>query len=276
MCHEHQAETNYRYAFPMQKYYGKLTTEQLRGFVDMLQSLLTLLDEVNKKLETTPAAKFDKLMAGDFGAYCFVYELPFVEHLSLLITALGRTSEVQEMAQAADPQAALLHSLHTDDGAVDKPLNPNFDKGDIVALAYAFGRSMQSMATYGRSISSLLQEVRENNNQDALFKAIRMDRTVMGCPTAMNGIARAQIRNNKAFFKHLRSALGGPSKKELAGLSQMRYAFLILREMGIEDLSEAALEELMVDKLGAYPRFQSGARKNLRAHYLRSRKIKTI
>lgn len=34
-------------------------------------------------------------------------------------------------------------------------------------------------------------------------------------------ISRAQIRNNKAFFKRLRAALAGPSKKEWQGLGQM-------------------------------------------------------
>jgi hypothetical protein len=132
------------------------------------------------------------------------------------------------------------------------------------------------MATYGRSISSLLQDVRDNHSHESLFKAIRMDRAVIGCPTAMKHIAKAQIRDNKAFFKRLRSALAGPSKKEWEGLDRMRYTFLVLREMGVDDLSEAALEELMVDKLQVYPRGKGGARKALRAHYSYSRKVPTI
>jgi hypothetical protein len=46
--------------------------------------------------------------------------------------------------------------------------------------------------------------------------------------------------------------------------------------MGVDDLSEAALEELMVDKLQVYPRGKGGARKALRAHYSYSRKVPTI
>jgi len=134
---------------------------------------------------------------------------------------------------------------------------------------------MQSMATYGRSISSLLQDVRENNNHDSLFKAIRMDRTVVGCSTAMRHLARAQIRSDKRFFKHLQAALKGPSKKPMIGLEPMRYVLLMLREMGLNDLSEKDLEHLMVDLLKVYPR-APGAAKNLRAQYQRSKKIKTI
>lgn len=61
----------------------------------------------------------------------------------------------------------------------------------------------------------------------------------------------------------------------MIGLEPMRYAFLMLREMGKNDLSEKELEHLMVDRLKVYPR-APGAAKNLRAQYQRSKKIKTI
>lgn len=215
-------------------------------------------------------------MPGDYGFYSHAYELPFIQHLSLVVVALNRHGDVHQLAASPDPQQAVLELIRGRDDVDDKPQNPAFDVEDVVTLVYSLGRTIQSMATYGRSISSLLQDVRENNNHDSLFKAIRMDRAVIGCPTVMKLIARAQIRDNKAFFKRLRSALDGPSKKEWAGLAQMRYAFVLLREMGINDLSEAALEGLMVDKLKVYKAPKGDARKNLRAHYRQSRKIKTI
>lgn len=260
----------------MTKTYGKLTAEQFREFLGQIPGLLAMLRDMNEHLAGTSAAKFDSVMPGGYGLYCYVYELPFVEHLSLLTVALGRAEDVSKIANSSDPQEAVLELLRKKDEDDDKPQHPDFDNEDIVTLAYSLGRTIQSMASYGRSISSLLQDLRENNNHDSLFKAIRMDRMVIGCPTALNAIAKAQIRSNKAFFKHLRSALSGPSKKEWAGLDQMRYAFLILREMGINDLSEAALEELMVDKLQVYSAPKGDARKNLRAHYRQSLKIKTI
>lgn len=260
----------------MPKEYGKLTADQFQEFIGMIPGLLEMLQGMNEQLASTPAAKFDSVMPGDYGLYSYVYEMPFAQHLNFVVVGLNRMDEVTAMAASPDPQQAVLDLLRDQDAVDDKKQHPDFDDEDIVALTYSLGRTIQSIATYGRSISSLLQDVRENNNHDSLFKAIRMDRAVIGCPTAMKSIARAQIRDNKAFFKSLRSALAGPSRKEWAGLSQMRYAFLILREMGLNDLSEAALEELMVDKLKIYPRGKGDARKNLRPHYRQSRKIKTI
>lgn len=260
----------------MNKEYGKLTADQFRELLQFIPELLWMMRGMNAHLANTPAAKFDSVMPGDYGFYSHVYELPFSQHLSLVTVALNRHGDVHEMAASLDPQETVLELIRKRDEVEDKPHHPDFDKEDVMALAYSLGRTIQSMATYGRSISSLLQDVRENNNHDSLFKAIRMDRAAIGCPTVMKLIARAQIRDNKAFFKRLRSALAGPSKKEWAGLNQMRYAFVLLREMGINDLSETALEELMVDKLKVYKAPKGDARKNLRAHYRQSQKIPTI
>lgn len=260
----------------MTKEYEKLTADQFRELIGIVPELVGMIRGMTEHFSSMPIAKFDSVMPGDYGFYSHVYELPFIQHLGLIVVGLNRMDEVKAMASSADPQEALLEELRKRSETDDKPQHPDFDDDDIVSLAYPLIRSLQSMVTYGRSISSLIQDVRENGSQDALFKAIRMDRAVIGCPTAMKLIARAQIRDNKAFFKNLRSALSGPSKKEWAGLGQMRYAFVLLREMGVNDLSEAALEALMVDKLKVYQAPKGDARKNLRAHYRQSRKIKTI
>lgn len=260
----------------MKNDYKKLTPEQFRELIGLIPSLVAMLRNMNTHLASTPAVKFDSVMSGDYGLYSQVYECPFIEHLSLVVVGLNRFEEVKAFAASHDPQEAVLEMLRRQDDVDDKDQHPDFPTESVVTLAYSLGRTIQSMVTYGRSISSLLQDVRENNNHDSLFKAIRMDRAVIGTPTAMRLIAHSQLRDNKAFFKNLRSALAGPSKKEWAGLDQMRYAFVILRELGVNDLSEAQLEELMVDQLQVYRSPKGDARKNLRAHYRQSRRIQTI
>ena len=260
----------------MYKDYGKLTVEQFTEFIRYLPGIFAMLRDVDSRLARTSTAKFDSVMYGDYGDYSMVYELPFIQHLTFVVVALNRRDDVAQMAAAPDPQEAVLEMLRRQDEVEDKPQHEAFDDTSVVALVYALSRSMQSMATYGRSMSSLLQDVRDKGNHDSLFKAIRMDRAVVGCPTAMKHIARAQMRGDKAFFKKLRTALGGPGQKQQAGLDLLRYAMLILREIGLDHISEADLEELMVEKLKVYPRNQPNARKNIRAHYQRAKKLPTI
>lgn len=261
----------------MAKSYGKLTSDQFAEIVEFWPNLLAMVKDACEHLKNVPASRFDGVMTGDYGDYCQVYELTFLEHLSLVVVALGRQDYLRKMATAPDPQEAVLDGLRNlDQWDDDHPLHEAFEETSVIAMVYALGRTIQSVATYGRTISSLLHEVRENNNYDALFKAIRMDRAVIGCPTVMKILARAQIRDDKSFFKKLRSALGGPGNKQQAGLDGLRYAMLILLEMGLDHIPEAELEDLIVNKLKVYPKNQPNARKNIRAHYQQSRKIKTI
>jgi hypothetical protein len=259
----------------VKKDYGKLTAPQFQEFIEILPDVFAKLRQADDLLASTPATRFDQVFPGDCDDYSHFYELPFVEHVSWVVLALNRQEEVKDVASSSDPQEAILAMLRQRDEVEDKPQHEAFTDEDVLTLVYSLNRTMQSMATYGRSISSLLQDARENNNHDSLFKAIRMDSTVIGAPTAMRHLTKAQIRGDKRFFKHLQAALKGPSKKPMIGLEPMRYALLLLREMGIHDLSEKDLEHLMVDLLKVYPR-APGAAKNLRAQYQRSRKIKTI
>lgn len=259
----------------MKKEFEKLSTEQLGEFVMQVPGMLKMLKEMNARLASMPSSKFNSVMAGDYGFYNLVYELEFTEHLSLIVVALNGLAEVEALASQPDPQEALLVSLKASEQHDNLQKHPDFSDGGVVALTYSLGRTIRSMVTYGRSISSLLQDARENNSQDSLLKAIRMDRAVVGCPTAMNYIAKAQIRGNTAFFTRLRSALKGPSLKPMIALEPLRYTLLILREMGINDLSQKDLERLFVEQLKVYPN-TPGAAKNIFAQYQQSKKIKTI
>jgi hypothetical protein len=258
------------------KEYGKLSSAQFAEFICYVPKLLELIRSLSTHMAKVSASRFDELLPSTYGDYCHVYEESFIRHLSIVVVVMNRHLDLRDIAKAQDPQEAILDILRNmNEPDDDRPLFEGVDESMAMALIYSIGQTVTSMATCGRSISGLLHDARERGDLDALFKAIRMDRAVIGCPTAMQLIARAQLRNNKAFFTRLRSALAGPGKKQWEGLHPMRYAFILLNEMGIHDLSDAQLETLMVDTLKAYPKSPS-ARKNLRAQYRNFRKLSTI
>ena len=154
-------------------------------------------------------------------------------------------------------------------------VNPSFEPQDLIGLAFSLQRSVLSIMLFQRSISGLVQEVREHDDLDALFNAVRVDRTVMSCSTIADKIARAEIRGDKRFFLRLRNALKGPTQKHWAAYCDLRYSLVILRELGFDGLSDTQLENLLVHQLKVYPNTPS-ARKNLRAQYIQSKKFKTI
>jgi hypothetical protein len=152
----------------------------VREFIQFIIRLLAMLRDMDERLAKTPATKSESVMAGDFSGYCRAYELQFPQRLPQVVVALDRTEDVKTMASATDPQEALLELLRNQDKVDDKPQHPDFNDEDVVTSSYSLSRTIQSMVTYGRSISCLPQDVREDGNQGTLFKAIRMDRAVIG------------------------------------------------------------------------------------------------
>jgi len=127
---------------------------------------------------------------------------------------------------------------------------------------------------YKRSLCALVAEIREGDD-NALFDAVRVDRSAVSCPTIAARISQAELLGEKRFFLRLRSALKGPSKKHWEGYRDLRYSLAVLREMGFDQLSDAELEHLLVDVLKVYPKSYT-ARKNLRKQYSESKKIKGL
>lgn len=107
------------------------------------------------------------------------------------------------------------------------------DRGTIalyIAVLVSFQRSVMSIMLYQRSMSKLVEETREGDDE-ALFKAVRVDRSAMACPTITARISRAELMGEKRFFERLRSALKGPSKKHWEAYSDLRYSLVVLREL---------------------------------------------
>lgn len=255
----------------MEKEYRKFTPTQFRRLVDQLPEFQSKAEELRKFMQDTPDEKWDKILTEDY-SWAWVYEFPLVLHLAVAVYALNLTEWLNEVAASPDPQQRVLDDLHTEpaDG-----FHPDVEVQHGLGLVISVVHTMQCVLLFGRSLSSLIQEVRDNNDLDCLFRAIKVDRTVVNCPTVADCIAKAELRNDKDFFRRLSNAFKGPSKKEWAGLAAMKFSFNVLRELELNDLSDDELEQLMVHTLDVY-KDVPGARKNLRMHYQNIRKFKTI
>jgi hypothetical protein len=254
------------------KEYGKLTAPQFKEFVGKLPEVRRSGREYETLLADLSKDKFDALMGQGFN-WAWIYELSFVEHISIALIAFGQLPWLKALEGVADPQQVILDTW---DREVDDAAIPDgFEGPDLVGLAYSLQRTILSVMLFQRSLSGLIQEVRELDNMDSLFNAVRVDRTVVSCPTIADKIARAEMRQDKRFFLRLRNALKGPTQKHWARYCDLRYSLFVLRELGFKSLSDAQLETLLVHTLKVYPD-TPGARKNLRAQYQRSKRITTI
>ena len=124
---------------------------------------------------------------------------------------------------------------------------------------------------YQRSLSALVEEVRQGDDR-ALFDAVRVDRSIVACPTIASRISRAELCEDREFFLRLKKAFKGLSRKHWEAYNDLRYVLFVLREFGLDKLSDEELEKLLVHELKVYRNIPS-ARRNLRKLYAESRKI---
>lgn len=255
----------------MEKEFKKFTAEQFKALIDTLPEIRREGDDFRSVIASVPAKRLDELMEGSYN-WAFAYELTFHEHAALLVYALNLGDYLKALVAAPDPQQKMLDEMHEE---LPEDHVPTWDKGRLIALVSSLQRTILSVMLYQRSMSSLIEEVRETGSNVALFKAVRVDRSAVAAPSIADRIARAELRKDETFFRHLRSALKGPLKKHWEAYSDLRYALFMLRELGFDKLSDDQLERLLVHTLRVYPD-RPEARKNLRAQYQQSRKIKTI
>ena len=255
------------------KEYGNLTLEEFKHLISELPDIRNQMKELPDLLNSSPKDKTKEVL--DQGLYwAALYELSFQESLALLICALGCHQELHKAAQSDDPtQAAFSMFQNVEYENWKGGLGGLFEIDDILALLTVLQRNILSIMLFHRTLNALVEEVRDGND-DSFFNAVRIDRSIMTCPTFAIRIAKAEIKNDKKFFIRLRSSLKGPSKKHWEAYKDLRYAFYILRESGFNQMSDAQLEELLVRQLKLYPDTPS-ARKNLRKQFTESKKFAT-
>lgn len=257
----------------MQKEYGTLSLDQFQRLIRKLPEARREMSELPSLIKSASPERLDELL-GDGLLWAIVYELPFIQTIALLFATLGRAKKLVEISQAADPHEEILKWVDTDElEDWSGGEGGEFEIKDILGLTVVMQRNILSIMLFHRTLCALVDEVRHGED-DSLFLAVRVDRSMVGCPTFASRISRAELENDKPFFLRLRSALKGPSKKHWEAYRDLRYALFLLRELGFERMSDAQLEDLLVNKLKLYSP-SAGARKNLRKQFTQSKKFST-
>ena len=262
-----------------EKEYGKLSEDQFRRLIARLPELRKESTEFDAARASFSKERFREFFPEGF-VWGAVYERPFAEHIALLFMALDEGCKYLEvLASSEDPQEKILQDMEL----LGTDFDPDtwrggygglFNKADVCGLAISLQRTVLSVMLYQRTLSGLVQEVRDTDSSEALFNAVRIDRSIVAAPTIAHRIARAEWRNDKAFFLRLRSAMKGPQQKHWEAYKDLRYSLFALRELGLRDLTDAQLEHLLVRVLKVYPS-TPGVAKNLRRQYQLSKKLAT-
>lgn len=253
------------------KEYGKLTAEQFKALIGKLPEVRRQQGDFSEVVRSVPKARLDELLPKDF-TWAEIYELPFIDHMALLLLALDKVEFIKQAAQAGDPQQAVLNDLDIpSDTEWNGGWKGKFEKSDLIGLVFSLQRTLLSIMIFQKTMPTLVEEARQGD-LDSLFNAVRIDRSVVACTPIAARIGRAEMMRDKQFFIHLRNAMKGPTGRHWQSYQDLRYALFVLRELGFDKLSDEQLENLLVHQLKVYPNTYN-ARRNLRKQYTLSKKI---
>lgn len=255
-----------------EKEFGKLSLDQFKRLIDDLQELKSEGKSLERLVREAPKDKIFNFVGEDF-VWAEVYELSFIEHLALMLILMKKIDFMKEVRQASDPTQYFIDNFEFNDDPDEwsESWNGLFNKGDLVGLVIALQRSILCILIYQKTLHTLIAEVDEGND-DALFDAVRIDRSILSCPTVAKRISLAEFQNDKHFFLRLNKSLKGLSRRHWESYQDLRFSLFVLRQLGFDQLSDSQLESLLVDQLKVYPKSYN-ARKNLRKQYSESKKI---
>lgn len=236
---------------------GKLTSEDL---IDLL-TLMPAYEEIIKDGQIRVREKRDKIFTpqSSSSSWHHLYELPYNEHLARLIVAIGQVDEVKKMAASDNPPqagiAALQKAFESEDG-FDLELDEESRLAIplMLGVTYSLSLNFKSLLTFGLYINELVTIARKGgkDSDKALFNAIKIDPTVIGCPSISKRISQAILEDDQNFMKRLKKAFQGKfTKRENRVYQLQRLIMQVLLEanapaLGAEDLYKLFVEELKI------------------------------
>lgn len=246
-----------------------ITAEDLRIFLQLLPIFSSEADEVQQMLIEDK----DKLLGkGTMPfSWCYLYELSNREHLNLAITGIVQNLDgLLSSEQVADwfkqlttarnqlvelPNIITKIDQHFD--TIEDPSKEHVEKlrlvlADIVGKGKSMFNTLRCVLYHGCFLNELIERVRAGDDK-ALFDAVRIDPTVIGCISVSNRISKAALFQDNRFFAKLKAAINGKmAKREQANFQKMRLVLEVLHEAGAIRLNDDLLHQLFVEELNLY------------------------
>ena len=245
-----------------------ITAKDLRIFLEFWPSISVEADEAQQMF----IDKKDKLLNDDAEpfAWCYLYELPLRQHMTLVTAAiiqgddvLLNVEQVTDWCKQAVDTPGQIGALPDIARQIDRhfdAMEPSEEDAErlLPSLAGIFGLGMSLQHTlhcvlyHGCFMNELIERVRAGDDK-ALFDAVRIDPTVIGCISVACRISKAALLQDNRFFAKLKAAINGKmAKREQANFQKMRLVFEVLHEAGASRLNDSQLQQLFVEELDLY------------------------
>ena len=246
------------------KQYGLTTSEDIRIFLEFWPQFQ------NEFIETWQSAPevLKEYLYNNYlvSSWCHLYELTVKEHNQSFLSNLPHQDQItkifERLSDSKNKISAIplaVNQVEVFYNSIDPPtkqdkINLQPYLADILGRTLSVFFSLRCVLYHGCFLNELIARARTGKGNDkALFDAIRIDQTVIGCKTAIERISKAVLLQDQEFLKKLKAAINGKAtKREQQNFQKMRLVFEILYEVKSDSLNDDQLYELFVKTLKLY------------------------
>lgn len=251
-------------------YYARgITAENLHIFLKLWQELFVFIDETNQLIIEAIETFFDEATARF--SWCHLYEYPLKQTPYFNFSGLVDDEQLMNWHKQLVQTPGYINALPSIYDQIETyftsnekfPLEKNTKVLQPILLAnciyfLSIQYSLHCVLYHGCLMHNLIERVRAGDDK-ALFDAIRIDPTVMGCQSAIGRISKATHLKDIQFFDNLKNAINGKkAKRQQENFQKMRVVFKVLIEAGALRLTDYQLRELFIKELKLYTANSSG------------------
>ena len=234
------------------KHRKPLSSSNARNLLISLEKLKLEHEELINLVESNPEKLSSQL--APIPAWFSYFDHPLISFLYVFLQTLDIIETFEKLAGSEDPNTMIIQSMLA---GIESPLDPNTlsleKKSKILSMLSALESNIDSYMQYGLSLNALLEKSSEDDAH--LFKAIRIDRTVISCTSIAVRITEAEMRGDSEFFKKLSKALTQTKpQRSSEELDFLRFFLAAFEESGtFASMSHEDLYSLLVEDLQLYP-----------------------
>lgn len=235
----------------MKKDFDDLAIKQLKSiysiyhqkqlFKEETSDLITPDNEIFEALSSTPP-------------WSQYYELPYKEFLAVCAVVLNSSEVIKSAAEAPNSTQVIIDDIDNTLATEDKAKTLNNEEVSLrTSLTIAADMQQLSISIHSQPLSRLVEKVRDDDD-NALFEAVIVDRSIVSSPTIARRIQVAELTGDQSFMERLSNAITKtkpirPKEK----YDDLRFMIYLIDDLFDPDsISDGQMHDLIVKELELY------------------------
>ncbi|MDP2961337.1 MAG: hypothetical protein Q8N54_01175 [Sulfurimicrobium sp.] len=252
---------------------GTLKPEHLHFLRDAIPCLEVGERDMSDLAASIPHEVYDMLLPEDF-SWAECYELTAKQNVILLFWSLGLSEHfgdsIKKTGNANQAVIELVSRFLQDgellNGWLDGELPATLEEfknlrggpggvvtvQEVAGLIYAVLAQVYALRKHGRFMSELVADV-AHGKEESFWHAVKIDPTVLACPTFARRMSIAHMRNEEEFFSSLANTLKAKGGQVEQSLDPLRVILHACSEGGWLDLMTMdETDQLFIQELNVY------------------------